>query len=328
MVHERAIGYSGEPGNWSIDHAWNFQMAGDGGVITSVEDLAKWDANFYAPVVGGQALLDRMYTRGVLSSGETIDYALGLTIDRYRGIRRLQHGGSWAGFGAVLVRFPEQHTSIIVECNRSDANVGSYANEVADAVLAGQFTEAVANDEERNPDREPIALAADQLARWEGIYVSNHEPSALLFFESREATLFVWVQQGAFQLQPFSETEFEVLGVGDPVEYTEYGDVVTAAAFGNVDVRSNPIEIPVDRLRAYTGSYWSPEIAATYEVALEDDELVLRRFGGDPDRLVPVAPDSFFGSGLGIRFVRQRRRITSFVVDAGRARGMVFEKQR
>jgi CubicO group peptidase (beta-lactamase class C family) len=332
VVHERAFGYSGEPDNWSIDHAWNFQMGGDGGVVTSVEDLAKWDANFYDPLVGGQALLDMMHTRGVLNSGDTIDYALGLNIDRYRGMRRVEHGGSWAGFGAVLARFPDHHTSIIVECNRGDANVGSYANEVADAVLAGQFTEAVAYDEEGNPSlregRKPVVLARDQLARWEGVYVSTDEPSALLFFESRDATLFVQVQQGTFPLQPFSETEFDVVGVGDPVEFAEDGDVVTAAAFGNVYVRSNPIEIPADRLRAYTGSYWSPEVAATYDVTLEDDGLVLRRTGRVADRLVALAPDNFFGSGLGIRFARERRRVTSFEIDAGRARGIVFEKQR
>ena len=136
------------------------------------------------------------------------------------------------------------------------------------------------------------------------------------------------MQQGAFPLQPFSATDFEVLGFGDPVKFAEDGEVVSAAAFDNVYVRSNPIEIPAYRLRAYTGSYWSPEIAATYEVTLEDDELVLRRAGRDPDRLVPVAPDIFFGSGLGIRFARERRRVTSFEVDAGRARGIVFEKQR
>ena len=332
VVHQRAIGYGGETGNWSMDHAWNFQMGGDGGVITSVEDLAKWDANFYEPVVGGQALLDRMHTRGVLNSGETIDYALGLSIDRYRGIRRVQHGGSWAGFGAVLARFPEHHTSIIVECNRGDANVGLYANKVADAVLAAQFTEAVTGDEEGNPslreDRKPIVLARDRLARWEGVYVSRHVPSAVLLFKSRDATLFVEAQQGPFPLQPFSETEFAVPGVGDAVEFAEHGDVVSAVAFGNVYVRSNPVEIPVDRLRAYTGSYWSREIRATFELTLEDDELVLRRTGREPDRLVALAPDNFFGSGLGIRFAMERQRVTSFEVDAGRARGIVFEKQR
>ena len=332
VVHERAIGYSGETGDWSIDHAWNFQMGGDGQVITSVEDLAKWDANFYEPIVGGQALLDRMFVRGVLNSGDTIEYALGLSLDRYRGLRRVQHGGSWAGFRAVLARFPEQYTSIIVECNRGDANVGAYANEVADAVLAGLFTEAVAADGEGNlsqrENRNPVVLSGNQLARWEGVYVSSDDPTAVLFFESCDTTLFVKVQQGAFSLQPFSETEFEVLGVGDPVEFTEGNGVVTAAAFGNVYIRANPLEIPADRLRAYTGSYWSPEVAATYEVTLEDDQLMLRRFGGEPDRLVSLAPDNFIGAGLGMKFVRAGRRVTSFVVDAGRARGMVFERQR
>jgi CubicO group peptidase (beta-lactamase class C family) len=43
-----------------------------------------------------------------LGDGWAIDYALGLTLDRYRGVRRVQHGGSWAGFRAMLARYPDQ----------------------------------------------------------------------------------------------------------------------------------------------------------------------------------------------------------------------------
>ncbi len=331
VVQERATGYGGGPGKWSMDHAWNFQMGGDGQVISSVEDLAKWDANFYDPVVGGHALLDRLHTRGVLNNGDTIDYALGLSLDEYRGLRRVQHGGSWAGFRAILTRFPEQHTSIIVECNRGDVNVGSYVNYVADAVLAEQFTEAAADEEGGTAlfeDREPIELAGDQLARWEGVYVSDFQPHEVVVFVVRDATMFVDLRGRTFPMRAFSETEFAVQGFDVMVEFAEDGEVVTANAIGNVYVRANPPDIPVDRLRAYTGSYWSPEIAATYEVTVEDGELMLRRAGREPDRLVLLGLDEFYGAGLGIRFAREGRRVTRFAIDAGRVRGIVFEKQR
>lgn len=138
----RATGYARDAdAGWRMNHAWNFQMGGDGQVITSIEDLARWDANFYEPVVGGAGLLERLHARGLLANGDTIAYALGLTVDRYRGVRRVQHGGSWAGFRAILARFPDQRTSVAVACNRGDANPAAHARAVADLVLADAFPE-------------------------------------------------------------------------------------------------------------------------------------------------------------------------------------------
>ena len=56
----------------------NWEQTGDGAVQTTVEDLAKWDRNFYDPKVGGPALVEQLQTTGVLNGGETIPYARGL----------------------------------------------------------------------------------------------------------------------------------------------------------------------------------------------------------------------------------------------------------
>jgi CubicO group peptidase (beta-lactamase class C family) len=330
VLHERAIGFSGAPGMWSIDHAWNFQMGGDGQVITSVEDLAKWDAHFYDPVVGGQGLLDRLHTRGILNDGDTIDYALGLTVNEYRGQPRVSHGGAWAGFRAMLTRFPEQHTSIIVECNRGDATVGAYVNAVADLVLAEHLTEAVADEAEEEtvpPERrEPVELTREQLARWEGVYVSD-EDRRVLVFELRGASLFVLVQGETFPLQAFSETEFEVIGVGIPVTFAEDGGVATATGQGDTYTRQDRAELSTGQLQSYAGRYWSPEIDAVYEVTLDGDDLTLRRPGRDPAGLIPLTLVDFEGAGLGITFVREGGRVTGLTVDAGRVTGIVFERE-
>src|SRR5262245_34455361 len=65
-----------------------------------------------------------------------IDYALGVTVDQYRGLRRVAHGGSWAGFRSYTVRFPEQKLSALVLCNRADGDPGTLATRVAEAYLA------------------------------------------------------------------------------------------------------------------------------------------------------------------------------------------------
>ena len=67
-------------------------------LFTTVEDLARWLRNFETGEVGGKAAIESLATRGVLSSGKTIDYALGLANGKYRGAPAISHGGSDAGF--------------------------------------------------------------------------------------------------------------------------------------------------------------------------------------------------------------------------------------
>ena len=53
----------------------------------------------------------------MLNSGESIDYALGISHGEYRGAATVSHGGAWGGFRANLCRYPRQRLSIAVACN-------------------------------------------------------------------------------------------------------------------------------------------------------------------------------------------------------------------
>ena len=139
MVPGRAAAYSPMPqGGWRIN-IWNNDMVGQGGLITTIEDLQKWDENFYSGKVGGPGFLKRQLQQGRLTSGRTLSYAFGLTVDDYRGLPRVEHGGSSGGYRTIITRFPSAHTSVAALCNVSDANPTMLAQQVADIVLASKF---------------------------------------------------------------------------------------------------------------------------------------------------------------------------------------------
>lgn len=143
IVPLRATGYApADSGGFAISMS-GFEQTGDGAVMTTVEDLLKWDNNFHAPTVGGERLLSDLHTQGVLTNGRTLNYALGLMIDQHRGLRRVRHGGSWAGYRADLVRFPETKTSVACLCNLGTANPIALADRVAAIVLNGRLGPAV-----------------------------------------------------------------------------------------------------------------------------------------------------------------------------------------
>jgi len=134
-VRGRAYAYSPAPGGGFTINVWNNDLVGQGGLMTTVVDLARWDENFYTGAVGGPSFLARQLERGRLNSGMLLDYAFGLEIGRYRGLDVVEHTGTTGGYRAVIIRFPRQHTSVAVLCNVSDAAPATLARRVADHVL-------------------------------------------------------------------------------------------------------------------------------------------------------------------------------------------------
>lgn len=184
-VRGRAYAYSPSAGGRYTINVWNNDLVGQGGVMTTVLDLAKWDENFYSGAVGGPAFLQRQLERGELNAGTRIAYAFGLDIGTYRGLDLVEHSGSTGGYRAVLSRFRKQHTSIAVLCNVSNAAPTTLAHRVADYLLRDSFTApvpstnaanttAAANGERPGSAAAPaVQLPAAALAQLAGRYYSD-----------------------------------------------------------------------------------------------------------------------------------------------------------
>ena len=143
-VPGRASAYSPVPdGGWRIN-IWNNDIVGQGGVMTTIEDLQKWDENFYTGKVGGPGFLERQLQRGRLANGTVLAYAFGLTVGEYRGLPVVEHTGSTGGYRTIITRFPSVHTSVVALCNVSDANTSMLSRRVADVVLGARFTKPAA----------------------------------------------------------------------------------------------------------------------------------------------------------------------------------------
>jgi len=134
-VPGRAVPYERDAAGGFRPLASAWEQTGDGGVTSTVLDLAKWDASFYSGAVGGQALVAAMTTPGTLANGSPLPYAGGLFLDRFHGHRRVRHPGSWRGFCSELMRLPGRHLSVITLCNVGDADPAALSEQVADLYL-------------------------------------------------------------------------------------------------------------------------------------------------------------------------------------------------
>lgn len=346
IVPHRSIGYSPrDKGGWQIDMSI-FDVVGDGAVLTTVGDLFLWDQNFYHNVLagGGNEFIEQLQTPGVLNSGEKLDYAFGLGVDTYRGLKRVSHGGGWAGYLAMFLRFPGQKFSVICLANRGNFNPAAMADKVTDLCLEKELLAADADKEEKRKS-EPaagkarsIVLSAAELGQLTGTY-HNPETGALWRIYPKEGKLRVAAGSGfAFDLAPVERLRF--LGVETPFPITvSFVKAKPKAATGiKVQFADRKIQdfealqpyAPTEaELSAYAGDYYSPELDATQFFRVRDKQLTAAlRYEPEPAKLQPVLRDEFSMSGATIVFRRSEKgEIIGYAVKAGRVKNIAFNRK-
>ena len=172
VVKDRAIAYSPAQSGFRLNMPFE-DVHGNGGLLTTVGDLLKWNNNFAAPKVGDAEFVKVQEDPGTFSNGEPQSYAMGLMVGTHKGVPEIAHSGSTAGYRAHLTRFPKQQVSVAVLCNVSTGNATQYAMSVADLYLAGSLTETTTTS--NRPTRPQQTYDADpkDFAAYIGKYYSD-----------------------------------------------------------------------------------------------------------------------------------------------------------
>src|SRR5258706_130609 len=134
IVPDRAYSYESAGSGYQASPL-NYANVGATSLFTTAPDLAKWLDNFREPKVGGKTAITRLQEQAVLTNGTKIDYALGVSIGMYRGLKTISHGGGDAGYRSFVLWFPEQQLGVAVVSGLASFNSGSIANRVATVFL-------------------------------------------------------------------------------------------------------------------------------------------------------------------------------------------------
>jgi len=337
IVPRRATGYAPHNGGgFEIDMS-DFEQVGDGSVMTTVEDLFKWDQNFDHPEVGGSDAIRHLTTPGALNNGQPIPYGMGLFIDHYRGLNWFHHSGEWVGYRAALSHFPDQHFSTLVTCNcvGSMSPMGM-AKRVADLYLEKEFTRA----EKTTSAHSSSSLPATTLKRYAGTYWSEKN-GALRKFQIRDDELVMVAPGMTYDMRPLGGGQFEALepdsehrdkyifrtsrrGQEFEVEAWEGGAPAIYRA-----VKGSPLE--ASRLKEYAGTYSNDELRAAWTLVAHDGKLIRQQWMTEDAELEPAFPDGFIGDLSEGQFRMHLNRdpsgrVTSFDVATDMVRPMRFIK--
>jgi len=145
-VSNRAYGHTYESGAWrEMDQSATSAVLGDGGVYSSLGDLAKWDR-----ALAHHTLLSETEMRPAITpvkvfdgsvqepDGNSAAYGFGWFLNSYKNHPRMWHYGETVGFRTTIQRLVDDKLTIIVLCNRDDLVPANLALKVADLFLAAQ----------------------------------------------------------------------------------------------------------------------------------------------------------------------------------------------
>jgi CubicO group peptidase (beta-lactamase class C family) len=324
IVPRRAMGYAPRAGGgFEIDMS-NFEELGDGSVMTTAEDLARWDRNFYTGQVGGAAAIERLQELGVRSDGSKTPYAMGLILDRYRGIARVQHTGEWVGYRSSFLRFPQQKLSVIVLCNMTgDIDPLALSERVADIYL---------RLDEHSP---PLAPTPTEISSYAGTYW-NAETFAYLRFVPMAGALALHTGDSQQSLHYLGRGEFR--GENSSTRYAFHG-AVAGVSVTLTDDDSDPLvleRVPQAGTRdadlsQYVGTYYSEDLGVSWTVGIRDAHLIRTQWMFPAQQLKPILPDTFAGDlsegSYVLRFARNAAgQVTGFAVATTMVRPLRFSR--
>ncbi|HEX6126654.1 MAG TPA: serine hydrolase [Pyrinomonadaceae bacterium] len=344
IVKNRAHGYMVGPGNSIRARSTLDTLVGDGGILTTVEDLYLWDQNFYDPKVGGKEMIALLTTPATLNSGEKITYAFGMWSSKYKGLKKVTHSGNVSGFRAQLVAFPDQRFSVIVLSNNSAIIPPVVVEKLAGIYLEGQFTDTAAKpkvDIASMPAGSPIREA--DAARYTGIF-ANPDLGLMFKMNIKDGKL---VQTGLAKSElPVTRTaEGHLVMVEGESRYEMIPVVDASSAVSQMKLpRSNGqadtfvrVKAPFDsaeKLAEYVGTYYSEEFDASYQISRKGNGFIVHITDTFQAPLTPAYQDVFTTAEGQINLVFTRDdngKISGFVFNSAwgerDVKGVVFKRK-
>jgi CubicO group peptidase (beta-lactamase class C family) len=141
-VPHRAYGHTPDGSSFrQTDQSSTSATLGDGGVYTSLIDLARWDQALAQHTLLSEAEMQPALTpvhptaAPAEENGHFVSYGFGWFLEPYKAHERMWHYGETIGFRTSIQRFPKDHLTVIVLSNRADMNAIQSALDIADLYL-------------------------------------------------------------------------------------------------------------------------------------------------------------------------------------------------
>jgi CubicO group peptidase (beta-lactamase class C family) len=313
----------------------NYDTVGATDLLTTVEDLARWDENFYNAKVGGQQLVVQLQEPGQLNDGTRLAYAEGLFVSPPGGLKVVETGDAGdAGYSANLSRFPDYHLSVATLCNNRPIDSNDLSHRVADVYLGGKLSAALAAMAGRGAS---VQLDPHQLAAETGAFIDRDKNLILQIEQQGDVLQAHWFWGPSSidsDLEALSDKRFRFSNIGE-IDFGVDGNLRMIERSSGARPRSvSYTRVPQFRasaaeLREFVGEYSSEELYVPYFVTLAGDRLVVHPPKMSPSALSALMNDVFFCDGMRLGFTRDAKgQVSGFLMSGrwNRVQNLKFER--
>ena len=216
----RAAGHTRGPAGFGPGTAISMtQPFAAGALVSTVDDLARWDAAVTSGKLLKPATWQRAFARTPLADGTLSDYGYGWANGAVRGVPTIEHGGSINGFNAYALRVPSAHVYVAVLRNTDGgtADTATVAKVAAAQAIGKPY-----------PQRTAVTLDARALDAYAGVYKID-EKSARTIRRDGDRLSMQRTNRPPVMLTPFSSTGFFIPGEVDWIEFTRNGEGAVVA---------------------------------------------------------------------------------------------------
>jgi len=296
----------------------DFDTTGASSLMTTVEDMARWDAELRLPKVGDRwrSQMEEPFT---LTNGEKTAYRFGLISGTHRGRKVLEHSGGDAGYRAHLLQYRDHDLSVICLCNTS-ANPGALARKTAEAFF-GDAPEAT-------PVKRPaVTLQTSQLAPHAGLYW-NPKDEEIYRVALRDGQLQLHFGPDDHKLEALDGSTFRSGGI--EMRFNNSGALLKLPGRRAERLeKKEEFQPDAKALASFAGNYYSPELDVTYRLVVKDGKMQLDRPKLRTHSVEPTFADAFYARFLGfLRFERDRTgRPAALRLTSERFRHIRFERR-
>jgi CubicO group peptidase (beta-lactamase class C family) len=145
-VPQLALGYGKRNGQWQdITYTPENHIYGEDDVVSTVNDLYKWDQALYTERLVRRSMLEMAFTPGRTNNGKEIkapfldrrptSYGFGWFIGSLDGNQTIEHGGAWSGYRTYILRVPSRRVTAIVLTNSSNDEASEIAQGMVEITI-------------------------------------------------------------------------------------------------------------------------------------------------------------------------------------------------
>jgi CubicO group peptidase (beta-lactamase class C family) len=317
IVTNRAIAYSKTGIGYEIDMP-NEYVYGNGGLLTTTEDLVKWSAYYQSGKLGTSSILSKQLQTDPFNNGVINTYAAGLNIGNVMGWKNISHGGATAGYRAYLETFPELNLTIAVLSNTSQFDIGTQAGRVRNIFVADKTGSAI-------PTAKVATATVDNLNALQGLYKNERDKSTFRLTVKNDSLI---VDNGPI-LRAVSPYQF--LGAGFSLKMVSGKMLLFRFAQGDTTIitKVDPVTLTENELTAYEGVYFSEETQSYVKIKKQNNGLFVSFKPGSDYSMSATYADAFriVSLGCNIEFSRGRRKeIVALKMSVTRARNVEFKR--